>query len=195
MKQFSVDTPAGLKTRQFHFQTGLTLKSRNGIVRKSHDFSSFWTISSRTWPRDLLKRVGPEKWCRTHPKSAPETNSKPVSWVFAKFPRMCFYFADTGSASPKMMNNRASGAGREGSRGRLLCERGQTLAAPRCGEGLGPLSFKKPHKSRPWDPSRPAPEAQLLVHFRGNTIGGHGVPEVNLAGAVWGRLSAATQHN
>ena len=60
-------------------------------------------------------------------------------------------------------HTRASGAGHEGSRGRFLrlfiAKRAQTLAAPRRGGGLGPLSFKKPHKRRPRGPSRPAPEA------------------------------------
>ncbi len=32
------------------------------------------------WPRDPFQRVGLEKWCRTHPKLAPETNSKAV-WL------------------------------------------------------------------------------------------------------------------
>jgi hypothetical protein len=38
-----------------------------------------WTIFGQTWPRDQSKRVGLEKWCRTHPKLAPETNSNAVS--------------------------------------------------------------------------------------------------------------------
>jgi len=56
------------------------------------------------------------------------------------------------------------GVGRERSRGRkfvwvFTARRAQTLAAPRRGEGLGPLSYKKPHRSQPRDPSWPAPEA------------------------------------
>ncbi len=43
----------------------------------------FWPDSGRTWPRDPLQRVGLEKWCRTHPRSAPETNSKAVSRPFS----------------------------------------------------------------------------------------------------------------
>ena len=88
------------------------------------------------------------------------------------------------SASPKMGNNGASGAGREGSRGRLLCGflqlRGPTLPAQRCGEGFGPLKCKQPHKSRPRDPSRPAPGALLFPILWGSTIDGPGVP---MAGA------------
>ena len=36
-------------------------------------------MSGRTWPRDPRKRLGAERWCRTRPKSAPETNSKAIS--------------------------------------------------------------------------------------------------------------------
>ncbi len=43
----------------------------------------FWQVSGRTWPRDPFQRVGLEKRCRTHPKLAPETNSKAVSWPFS----------------------------------------------------------------------------------------------------------------
>ena len=43
----------------------------------------FKQISGRSWPRDPFKRVGPEKWCRTHPKLAQETNSKAASSPFS----------------------------------------------------------------------------------------------------------------
>ncbi len=43
----------------------------------------FWPVSGRTWPRDPLKRVGLEKWCRNHPQLTPETICKPVSWPFS----------------------------------------------------------------------------------------------------------------
>ena len=42
----------------------------------------FWQISGRTWTRDPSKRVGFGKWCRTHTKLAPETNSKAASLPF-----------------------------------------------------------------------------------------------------------------
>ena len=42
-------------------------------------FIGFGTVSGRNWPRDPFQRVGLNKWCRTHPKLAPETNSNAVS--------------------------------------------------------------------------------------------------------------------
>ena len=79
----------------------------------------------------------------------------------------------------KGTSNRASGAGREESPGSTFvwfstAKKAQTPAVPRHGGVLGSLSYKKPHNSRPRDPSQPAPEALLLVHFRGSTIDGHG---------------------
>ena len=56
----------------------------------------------------------------------------------------------------------------------FIGKRAQTPAAPRRGGGLGPLGCKKPHKSRSRDPSRPAPEALVLVHRRGGNIDGPG---------------------
>ena len=43
-------------------------------------FPSFWTFPGRSWPRDRLKQVQLEKWCRMHPKSSPETTSKAIWW-------------------------------------------------------------------------------------------------------------------
>ncbi len=40
---------------------------------------AFWQVSGRTWPRDPFQRVCLDKWWRTHPKLAPETNSKAVA--------------------------------------------------------------------------------------------------------------------
>ena len=36
-------------------------------------------VSGRIWPRDPFQRVGLDKWCRTHPKFAPEINSEAIS--------------------------------------------------------------------------------------------------------------------
>jgi len=60
------------------------LKTPRGVKIKIF-ILGFWRIPGRTWPRDPLKRVGPEKWCRSHPKQAPETNSKAVSRPFSIF--------------------------------------------------------------------------------------------------------------
>ncbi len=44
------------------------------------DFSfGFGSFSCQTWPQDPFKWVRLEKWCRTHSKSAPETNSNDIS--------------------------------------------------------------------------------------------------------------------
>ena len=57
----------------------------------------------------------------------------------------------------------------------LIAKRARTLAAPRRGGGLGPLSYEKRHKSPPRDPSRPAPEALLLVYLAASQKGVEGV--------------------
>jgi len=90
------------------------------------------------------------------------------------------------SASPKMGNHRASGAGREGILGSifvwlLTAKKAQTPAAPRRGEGLSPLSWKKQHKNRPRDPSRPAPEA-MIPNFKGSTIERPGAKRLGRSG-------------
>ncbi len=45
-------------------------------------FGLFRIFPGQTWPRDPLQGVRLEKWCRTHLKLAPETNSKAMSWQF-----------------------------------------------------------------------------------------------------------------
>ena len=52
---------------------------RGGGVEISIFIFCFRQIPGRTWPRDPFERVGPEKRCKTHPKSAPEANSKAIS--------------------------------------------------------------------------------------------------------------------
>ncbi len=44
----------------------------------------FVPLSGQTWPQDPLKRVRLETWCRTHPKSTPETNIRPFSEHFSE---------------------------------------------------------------------------------------------------------------
>ncbi len=58
----------------------LTYLPSLSIGNQNHNFYLVlgW-FPGRTWPRDPFQRVGLEKCCRTHPKFAPETNSKAVS--------------------------------------------------------------------------------------------------------------------
>ncbi len=51
---------------------------------KKHDlsFGLFRSFSGRAWPRDPLQRVRLEKCNRTHPKLAPESNYKAMSWQY-----------------------------------------------------------------------------------------------------------------
>ena len=77
----------------------------------------------------------------------------------------------------KWTSSKASGAGREASRGRLLrgfLQLRKLRPSPRRGAArVRALLAVKNHAKV--DPSRPASEAIVLVYFRGSTIGGHKV--------------------
>ncbi len=66
----------------------LLVLPRNNNYDLSFVFRSF---SGRAWPRDPLQRVRLEKWCRTHPKLAPETNQKAISWPCPGFRFLCLF--------------------------------------------------------------------------------------------------------
>jgi len=154
-------------------------------------WAGFSKIFSRSRPPKPPRSPGPAVHINFHENSAPQTTSNAMSRQTAfrspektlklkfasKFPAGLqlriggrfrpyaggsIYPRSLNSASPKLGNKRASGAGREGLSGPTFvwfftARRAQTLAAPRRGKGLSPPSCKEPRESRPREPLPASP--------------------------------------
>ena len=76
------------------------------LATRNSDLSGFRPIFGQTWPQNPSRTTGLVLQCRLHQKSAPQTNSKAISWQFGilKSPPQ-------GTAEYSMLRNSASGPG------------------------------------------------------------------------------------
>ena len=54
----------------------------DSVATRYSDFSGFRAIFGQTWHQNPSRTTGLVLQCRLHPKSAPQTNSKAISWQF-----------------------------------------------------------------------------------------------------------------
>ena len=144
-----------------------------GNLNLNSSFGGFSAFPGRTWPRDRLERAQPEKWCRMHPKSAPETNSKAMWWPCSAAPRNPLHFVGVAggasvpsfigcdlvmNAGPPLRAGTAAGKRRTPHRSpsaerswaaeRQSRPRGPRPPNPRGGKGREPKTRRKPNKRR-----------------------------------------------